>query len=102
MVKGLYAEITNKNVSDVDLTSATLIVGKNITGESTDGSGVCTFDLSASGITSAFYESFDEERYSVHYSDGTIEPLTSDQFVLSDDGQSVTINGLTASQIILL
>ena len=96
--KGLYAEITNKNVSDVDLTSSTLLVGKNITGESTDGSGVCTFDLSASGITSAFYESFDEERYSVHYSDGTIEPLTSDQFVLSDDGQSVTINGLTASQ----
>ena len=96
--KGLYAEITNKNVSDVDLTSSTLLVGKNITGESTDGSGVCTFDLSASGITSAFYESFDEERYSVHYSDGTIEPLTSDQFVLSDEGQSVTINGLTASQ----
>ena len=30
--------------------------------------------------------------------DKTIEPLTSDQFVLSDDGQSVTINGLTASQ----
>ena len=88
--KGLYAEITNKNVSDVDLTSATLIVGKNITGEKlTDGSGVCTFDLSASGISSAFYESFDEERYSVHYSDGSIEPLTSDQFVLSDDGQSV-------------
>ena len=32
------------------------------------------------------------------YSDGSIEPLTSEQFVLSDDGQSVTINGLTASQ----
>ena len=76
----------------------TLLVGKNITGESTDGSGVLTFDLSASGISSAFYETFDEERYSVHYSDGTIEDLTSDQFVLSDDGQTVTINGLKASQ----
>ena len=34
----------------------------------------------------------------MHYSNGTIEDLTSDQFVLSDDGQTVTINGLTASQ----
>ena len=31
-------------------------------------------------------------------SDKTIEDLTSDQFVLSNDGQSVTINGLRTSQ----
>ena len=96
--KGLYAELDNKNVSDIDLSSANLIVGKNITGESSNGSGVLTFDLSASGISSAFYENFDEERYSVHYSDGTIENLTSDQFVLSDDGQTVTIHGLKTSE----
>ena len=96
--RGLYAEIDNKNVSDIDLSTATLLVGKNITGESTDGSGVLTFDLSASGISSAFYEIFDEERYSVHYSNGTIEDLTSDQFVLSSDGQTVTINGLETSE----
>ena len=52
----------------------------------------------ASGISSAFYDSFDEERYSVHYSNGSIETLTQDQFVLGANGQSVTINGLTASQ----
>ena len=96
--KGLYAEIDNKNVSDLNLDASTLLVGKNITGESTDGSGVLTFNLSASGISSAFYESFDEERYSIHYSDGSIEDLTSDQFVLSADGQTVTINGLEASE----
>ena len=83
------------------LSSSTLLVGKNITGESTDGSGILTFDLSASGISSAFYESFDEERYSIHYSDGAIESLTSDQFVLSSDGQSVTINGLRTSQTLV-
>ena len=57
-----------------------------------------TFDLAASGISSAFYDSFDEERYSIHYSDGAIEDLTQDQFVLGADGQSVTINGLRTSQ----
>ena len=96
--KGLYAELGNRNVSDIDLSTANLTVGKNITGESTDGSGVLTFDLAASGISSAFYEGFDAERYSVHYSDGSIEDLTADQFVLGSDGQTVTINGLTASQ----
>ena len=96
--KGLYAELDNKNVSDIDLSKASLIVGTNIVNESTDGSGVLTFDLTSSGISSAFYENFDEERYSVHYSDGAIESLTSDQFVLSSDGQVVTINGLRTSQ----
>ena len=96
--KGLYAELGNKNVSDINLSNANLTVGTNITGESTDGSGVLTFDLAASGISSAFYEGFDAERYSVHYSNGSIEDLTADQFVLGSDGQTVTINGLTASQ----
>ena len=35
----------------------------------------------------------------MHYSNGTIEDLTSDQFVLSNDGQTVTINGLDTSQV---
>ena len=96
--RGLYAELGNRNVSDINLSAANLTVGTNITGESTDGSGVLTFDLAASGISSAFYEGFDAERYSVHYSDGSIEDLTADQFVLGSDGQTVTINGLTASQ----
>ena len=95
--KGLYAELENKNVSDVDLSTANSLL-EQILLVKTDGSGVLTFDLSSSGISSAFYENFDEERYSVHYSDGTIEDLTSDQFVLSDDGQTVTINGLKTSE----
>ena len=96
--KGLYAELGNKNVSDINLSGSTLVVAKNITGETTDGSGVLTFDLAASGISSAFYEGFDAERYSVHYSNGSIEDLTSEQFVLSNGGQTITMNGLLDSQ----
>ena len=96
--KGLYAPIGNRNISDIDLGSSDLIVGTNITGETVDGSGVLQFNLSQSGISSAFYEAFDAERYSVHYSDGSIEDLTSDQVVLNTTSQSVTISGLTANQ----
>ena len=96
--KGLYARIGNDNISDINLSTANLVVGTDITGESTDGSGVLTFDLASSGIGSAFYEAFDEERYSIHYSDGAIESLTNDQVVLDTASQSVTINGLRTSQ----
>ena len=42
-------------------------------------------DTSA-GITSVFYEAFDAERYSIHYSDGTIENLTSGMVTLEPIG----------------
>ena len=35
-----------------------MTVSTNITGESTDGSGILTFDLAASGISSAFFDAF--------------------------------------------
>jgi hypothetical protein len=93
----LYAELPDPNVSSVNLSDSLLTISEQITGESTDGSGVLTFNTSAiSGISSIFFESFDQERYSVHYSGGGIGTVSSDQFVLS--GNTVTISGLSASQ----
>ena len=93
----LYAELPDPNVSSVNLSDSLLTISEQITGESTDGNGVLTFNTSAiSGISSIFFESFDQERYSVHYSGGGIGTVSSDQFVLS--GNTVTISGLSASQ----
>ena len=93
----LYAELPNKNIASVDLSSSNLVVTQQITGESTNGDGTLTFtDSQLTGISSAFLEPFDVENYSVHYSDGTIAPLSSDQFTLS--GNTVTINGLETSE----
>ena len=96
--KGLYAPLGANNISDVNLSNSTLVVSKNITGETTDGSGELTFNVAASGITSAFYENFDAERYTVTYANGSIEGLTSDQFTLGADGQTVTIKGLPTNE----
>ena len=77
--KGLFAKMVTK-YTDVDLATASYpIVGKNIINDHWSWS--ITFDLSANGISSAFYSHL-MKRYSVHYSNGTIEDLTSDQFVL--------------------
>ena len=95
---GLYANIGSSNIASVNLSDSNLIVTKQITEESTDASGSMTIPITSTGISSAFFESFDAERYGVFYQDGTIEDLTSDQFTLGSGGTQVTITGLTPSQ----
>ena len=96
---GLFAELQEKNVSDVDLTGSELTIKTQITGKSTDSVGTLTFNLSdLVGITSALFETFDSDRYSVHFSGGGIASLSSDQFTLSNNASTVTIKGITASQ----
>ena len=96
--KGLYAPLAQSNISDVSLDNSNLIIGSQITGESTNGSGVLSVNITATGISSAFFEPFDAERYSVTYSDGSQGVIDASQFVLGADGQSFTINGLTTNQ----
>ena len=91
----LFARLPDSNISSVDLSNSQLSITRQITGESTDGNGVLTFDL-PTGITSATYQAFDQERYSVHFNNGTIGTINSDTFSLS--GNTVTITGLLAGQ----
>ena len=44
-----------------------------------------------------YFASFDEDRYIIAYSDGSLEPMRSDKFNLSLDGKSVEFNGLRSS-----
>lgn len=93
----LYAQLPDPNVSSVNLSDSLLTISEQITGQGTNGSGVLEFNTSAiSGISSVFFESFDQEGYSIHYSGGGIGTITSDQFVLS--GNTVTISGLSPSE----
>ena len=92
----LYAELPNTTVESIDLTDSLLQIRIENTGQSTDGSGQMTLP-SLTG-TDLVYAPFDEERYTVIYTDGSIQALTSDQVVLTGGGKGVTISGLTASQ----
>ena len=93
----LYTRLPDSNIASVNLSDSLLTLSEQITGETTDANGVLTFNTSAvTGISSIFFESFDQERYSIHYSNGGIGTVTSDQFVLS--GNTVTIRGLTPNQ----
>ncbi len=91
----LFASLPDSNISSVNLSGSQLSVTRQITGETTDGNGQLTFGL-PTGITSASYAAFDQERYSVHYNGGGIGTITPDAFNLN--GNTVTIDGLLPSQ----
>jgi hypothetical protein len=103
---GLYAKLPKKNVSTVDLSNSTLSISRQITGKSTSASGSITLttqdaldgssDGGAIGITSAFFETFDQERYSVVYDvDGVPEKLSSDKVTITNDGNDLVFTGLS-------
>ena len=95
---GLYAPLDASNISDVSLANSNLLVTSQLRELSTDSVGSLSLDITSTGISSAFFETFDAERYSVHYSNGDIEDLTSDQFVLNSNGSQVVLSGLRTSQ----
>ena len=95
---GLYARLNTDNISSVNLSGSNLIVTSQVREVSTNSNGVAVITVSNTGISSAYFETFDAERYSVFYSDGQIEQLSADQFELNNDGTQITLNGLRASQ----
>ena len=94
---GLYAKMPKKNVSAVDLSDANLVIKRQVTGK-TPSSGTLSLSTSDAldvGITSAFFEPYDAEKYSIHYDNGSIEPLTSDQVTVTNNGNDITFRGLS-------
>ena len=92
----LYAELPAENISEVSFLNSNINVNAQATGKSTNSSGELTVSLTDVGITSAFFDTFDIDKYSVMYSDGTVESLTFDQFTLANN--IVTIKGLKQSE----
>jgi len=92
----LFTELPASNIAEVNFLNSNINISKQITSKSTDSSGRLTVSLSDVGISSAFFDAFDEEKYSIIYSDGSIEPLSSDQFSLQNN--IVTFKGLRTSQ----
>jgi len=94
----LYGRLSHQNISDVSLSRSNLVIRKQVESTTTTG-GEIFITTGSIGITSAFFEDFDTERYQVVYStDGEVEKLTSDQFVMGSGSGSFTINGLRSSE----
>jgi hypothetical protein len=88
----LYAPLSKQNVSDVNLTDSNLSIRKqytvNITGNATE---------TILADTNESFLPYDEERYSLFTSNGTLEPLSEDKVQISADGRQLQIKGLNTS-----
>jgi len=99
---GIFARLPKKNISIVDTSNSNLIISKqvkNVAVTNTKATLSSGDAIANSGITSAFFEPFDAEKYSIHYSDGSIEPLTSDQVTLSNGNNDIEFSGLSAGPV---
>lgn len=102
----LYAELPNENVSSVDLSSSTITFSAQSNITPTPSSNTLTvstgdFNLGINSTTAKF-EAFDEERYSIFYSDGTIENLTSDKVSISGNSEQITFSNIQNKQISII
>jgi len=98
---GLYTRLPKRNVSAVDLSNSNITITRQVTGK-TPSNNTLSFSTSealdvSSGITSAFFEPFDSEKYSIHYNNGTTETLTSDQVSITNNGNDIQFSGLSAN-----
>ena len=97
----LHAPLGNRNISTVDLSNSNLKVtkqyytGTQITGQSLTVN-IANLNTAYPDISSAnaTFEGFDEERYSLHYSDGTIAQITEDAFLYNNSGDQVVFNNI--------
>ena len=95
----LFKSLNNSNVESIDLSSSQLTVTKQITGK-TISSGTLTVNSSSdTDLTNSSFVSFDQERYSVHNDNGTIQSLNRDNF--STDGTTFTLTGLDDDTVVL-
>jgi len=87
----LYTSMPRRNISNVDLTDASLIIRKSYT---VNISGNRLSSALTAGTNETFLP-FDEERYSLVRSNGVTEVLTSDKFSFSSGSTVLQINNLS-------
>ena len=78
----LFTVFPKRNVSDVDLTSATISIRKSYDVQILNNQ-ITVATAPAAGANETFLP-FDEERYSLTREDGSVEVLTSDKVVITD------------------
>jgi hypothetical protein len=87
----LLTKLSKDNVSSISLENNEIVQRRLFSGVSfTNGSiSVIITD------PDIFFSSFDEDRFVITYSDGSIEPMRSDKFSLDATGKILTFNGLS-------
>ena len=92
----LISRIPDIGVSNVDFGDSTLFLSSQVTNESSNSLGQLVLPITSVNLDDVTFVAFDQERYSVAYSNGTIQSITEDQIIIT--GTSITLYGLNPSQ----
>jgi hypothetical protein len=99
----LYAQLPNTNISAVNLDSSTITFSAQSNVNLTPTSNTLTVDAGSFNLginsTTARFNAFDEERYSIAYTNGTIENLTSDKVSINPGATQITFSNIPNTQI---
>ena len=90
----MYVALPQSDVATVDLKNSSLEFHAQLGALATNGSGVMTI-TNTSGVQGAIFEAFDEDRYSVVYSDGVIATITANKFEYNSGSNTITLKGLS-------
>ena len=91
----LLTRLYPDNISSITLEGNEVLQRRSYNISSFSGSSISvTIDPADVDV---FFDSFDEDRFVITYSDGSIEPMRSDKYNVSLDGKTLTFNGLTIS-----
>ena len=97
----LYSPLPRKNIATLNSANSNLIISTQVVGKTVSANTltITTKDAldTTTGVSSAFFEPFDAEKYSIHYTGASAatETLTSDQFTRSADGNVIKFSGLS-------
>jgi hypothetical protein len=98
----LYAQIPDSNIANVNLSNSTITFSAqsntNFPASTSLTVNTSNFNLGINSTTAKF-EAFDEERYSISYSDGTLETLTPDKVSINSGSNQVTFSNISNKQI---
>ncbi len=87
----LMTKLRFDNISNVSLENQEILQRRQFTNQSFSG-GFIRITLTEQDL---YFASFDEDRFVISYSDGSIEPMRSDKYDLDTTGKILTFYGLT-------
>jgi hypothetical protein len=95
----LYSELPKSYVSSVNLLNSSISFKSQTTSNINIINNSLTLDSSSfnlpTGLSTSAFQGFDQERYSLHWDDGTIETLNSDQFDLINSGNGILFSNIS-------
>lgn len=81
----LYSKMEKDAIASVDLDGSSFLFSKQVLNVSSDAIGTLVINSTDLGVDGASYAAFDQERYSIIYSNGDVETLNASQVAVTGD-----------------